>query len=484
MNRTDRLLTQESRLKIDPASVRCELFEEPFLEFASGRSHLCPKRGVSLFGPKSLDMGRRHPESVRVGFIGTGESIDSALQWLESCSQGVAGDEKNYRFPGFKADRGFYTRLSFEDETVEKLTVKEMDGLRQPRTKRERFELTVDLLNDKLRLLAQRDRPPEYVVLALPAELVKAQGRVDYFDKQAGEIHRDLRRALKAAAMKHRLPTQILLQRTTEATADSKTVDHRSKCAWNFFTGLYYKSGGVPWMPSGLTVATCYVGISFHRSPGSKHSSYFTGLAQAFDEQGNGLVLRGQDFVWDVSKHGASPHLSAELAEELVSLVLKRYYDDLKQSPRRVVIHKTTEYWPSEREGFQKALKGVDQFDLVAVRPTEDVRVLRDARYPILRGSYIALGNMHLLYTTGYITALQAFPHGHVPVPLKLTDHFGDSSVRTILQELMVLTKMNWNSANFGGLLPITLRFSSLVGEIMKEVPRNVEPLPQFKYYM
>ncbi len=471
-------------LKLDPAPVRCELFSEPSLEFASERLHLCPKRGITLFGPRSLDMGKRHPESVRVGFVGTGESIESAHRWLEVCSDGVLGDEKNYRFPGFKGDRGFFSDLTFEEETVEKLTVRELEALEQPRTKRERFEYTVALLGDKLRLLAQRDRPPDYVVLALPRALVKAHGKVDYFDKEAGEIHRDLRRAIKAEAMKYRLPTQILLQRTTEATFDSKDVDHRSKCAWNFFTGLYYKCGGIPWMPSGILGGTCYVGISFHRAPGSKNSSYFTGLAQAFDEQGNGLVLRGQDFVWDVSKYGSSPHMQAQLAEELVSLVLKRYRDEVKQSPRRVVIHKTTEYWPEEKQGLQAALKGVDQFDLVAIRPTEDVRLLRDARYPILRGSYIALGEMHLLYTTGYISALQAFPHGHVPLPLKLTDHVGDSSVQNVLHELMVLTKMNWNSANFGGLLPITLRFSRLVGEIMKEVPSNVDPLPQFKYYM
>ncbi|MGH8645521.1 MAG: argonaute/piwi family protein [Gammaproteobacteria bacterium] len=429
-------------------------------------------------------MGKRHPETIRVGFVGTGESIESALGWLKSCSEGVPGDDKNYRFSGFKADRGFFSELSFEDETVEKLTFRELEALGQPRTKRERFEQTVDLLSDKLRLLAQRDRPPEYVVLALPKDLVKARAKVDYFDKQDGEVHRDLRRAIKAVAMKQRLPTQILLPRTTEATPNSKDVDHRSKCAWNFFTGLYYKSGGIPWTPSGLSSGTCYVGISFHRAPGSKNSSYFTGLAQAFDEQGNGLVLRGQDFVWEASKHGNSPHMPAQLAEELVSLVLKRYRDEMKQSPRRVVIHKTTEYWPEERQGLQAALNGIDQFDLVAVCPTEDVRLLRDARYPILRGSHVSLGDMHLLYTTGFISALQAFPHGHVPLPLKLTDHVGDSSVKNILHELMVLTKMNWNSANFGGLLPITLRFSRLVGEIMKEVPRSIDPLPQFKYYM
>lgn len=475
---------REIKLRIEPAPVRCELFDEPSLVFAADRLHLCPKHGITLFGPRSLDMGERHPDTIRVGFIGTGESIESAIRWLQSCAEGVAGDQKNYPFPGFKADRGFFSEVSIATEVIEHLTVRELNTIGQPRIRRERFEQTVALLDDKLRLLAQRDRPPECVVLALPKNLVSNNSTVDYVDKQMGVVHRDLRRAIKAAAMKHRLPTQIILQRTTEAVPDSKDVDHKARCAWNFFTGLYYKSGGIPWMPSQLANGTCYVGISFHQVPGTKNSSYFTGLAQAFDEQGSGLVLRGQDFRWDVNKHGKSPHMTAQIAEQLVSMVLKRYRDEMKRSPRRVVIHKTTEYWPEEREGLLSAMQHVDEFDLVAVRPTEDIRLLRDARYPILRGSYISIGDMHLLYTTGYVSALQAFPHGHVPLPLKLTDHVGDSSVSSILRELMVLTKMNWNSANFGGLLPITLRFSRLVGEIMKEVPRNIDPLPQFKFYM
>lgn len=36
---------------------------------------------------------------------------------------------------------------------------------------------------------------------------------------------------------------------------------------------------------------------------------------------------------------------------------------------------------------------------------------------------------------------------------------------------------MNWNSANMSGLKPITLRFSKLVGDILREVPESQEPL-------
>ncbi len=54
----------------------------------------------------------------------------------------------------------------------------------------------------------------------------------------------------------------------------------------------------------------------------------------------------------------------------------------------------------------------------------------------------------------------------------------------TILEEILLLTKMNWNTTAFADLRPITLRFSQLVGDIMREIPANREPLPQFKFYM
>jgi hypothetical protein len=47
-----------------------------------------------------------------------------------------------------------------------------------------------------------------------------------------------------------------------------------------------------------------------------------------------------------------------------------------------------------------------------------------------------------------------------------------------------MLTKLNWNSAGFCGKRPVTMRFAQLVGEIMKEIPPDREPLPQFKFYI
>ena len=112
------------------------------------------------------------------------------------------------------------------------------------------------------------------------------------------------------------------------------------------------------------------------------------------------------------------------------------------------------------------------------------MRILRTGKYPPLRGMEFGLGNLHFLYTTGFVPAYGAYFHGHVPSPILIADHFGDTPVKELLREILVLTKMNWNSAAFAGLMPITLRFAREVGDIMKEISPDREPLTNYKYYM
>lgn len=471
-------------MKLGRLKVSCNLIEEPSLEFGASRLHVSPKLGMSLFGPKSIDDYGRHPDTIRLGFIASGASLVSARKWIESCLQGVSGDGEYEDFPGITAEKGFYTNILMPDQLVERITAHDIAAVKEPRLKRDRFEAAVALIDEKLQLLSERDQGPDCVVLALPDELLDHCKVVDFTDAELGKVHRDFRRALKSVAMKHRLPTQILLQRTSEALPDSKNVDHKSRCAWNFFTSMYFKAGGLPWTPHGLRPGTCYVGVSFHQKPTKEGNSYFTSTAQAFDEHGDGLVLRGQDFTWDSDKFGRSPHLPAHLAEELVALTLKRYVSEMKQAPTRVVIHKSSQFWPDEKLGFESALKDVHEYDLLSLNPVSDTRLLRDGQYPVLRGTTIKFGDRNLLYTTGYIPSLQAFPHGHVPSPLMVFDHYGDSDIDELLGDVMVLTKMNWNTASFAGILPITIRFSKVVGQIMSEISEDREPLPQFKYYV
>jgi hypothetical protein len=53
-----------------------------------------------------------------------------------------------------------------------------------------------------------------------------------------------------------------------------------------------------------------------------------------------------------------------------------------------------------------------------------------------------------------------------------------------MLTEVMALTKMNWNTADFAGAEPMTLAFARRVGEILAEFPESgPAPRPEYRFY-
>jgi len=467
-------------LQLDQLRTSAKWFPEPHLCFADDRTCTDPKVGIPLYGPRSLKT-TRHKREIHVGFIGTGEAVEHAMTFLNKCCNGVDGDDVHAPFPGFQSDRGFRSDLRFNDQIVEKITQHERQELLDVTNSRERFDRTLGLLKAKMDVLTRRDHPLDYVFLVLPQDMY-LKCKVANYKAKGVDIHRDLRRAFKAMAMTYHKPTQILLETTTGLTDSGRKLDHQSKIAWNLFCGLYFKNEGLPWGPVGLPPSSCHVGVSFFRPLGAT-STLRASVVQAFDENGDGLILRGPEFHWDDRRDGRSPHLSEEMAGELMQQVLKQYERERDQPPARVVVHKVSEYEAAERQGFQAALSKVKQYDLLAVHPVSNTRLIRAGTRPPLRGTSFDFGDQHFLYTTGYIPDLGCYPHGHVPSPLLITDHVGDTPVDRLQREILTLTKMNWNSANMHGLWPITLRFARLVSDVLREVPDGQNPEPKFKYY-
>ena len=60
----------------------------------------------------------------------------------------------------------------------------------------------------------------------------------------------------------------------------------------------------------------------------------------------------------------------------------------------------------------------------------------------------------------------------------------GYADIRVVMQDIMALTKLNYNACIFADGLPVTLRFADAVGEILTSGPmENIPPLP-FKHYI
>ena len=468
-------------LELESPTRTTHWFDEPPIAFAKGETHTNPKTGIALYGPWSFATPR-HKAEVHFGFIGTGQQVQQSADFFQKAAAGIDGDNDHEPFPGCSSDLGYCFQPMIDVSNSEIITWKEVEEIKAIRRTKDRFEKTLELLLEKMRLLTLHERPLDYVIVAIPPEFDELSSVADYTDPLEGRIHRDLRRAFKAEAMHFQKATQIIHSDTATFAEIPRKVDHLTIRAWNLFTGMYFKADGLPWGPVGLEPATCYVGVSFFK-PRSESATLRTSLAQAFDENGDELILRGRSFEWK-DEDERSPHLNEESAADLIEMVIRRYSDERKHAPKRVVIHKSSEFTPQEKSGFLAGLMSVPQVDLLALRPSSQGRLLRTGQYPPLRGTSFTYGSNSYLYTSGYLPSIGRYPHGHVPSPVEISDHHGDSPVGKLLQEVLILTKMNWNSANMGGLMPITLRFSRLVGDILREVRPGSEPDPRYKYYM
>ena len=158
-------------------------------------------------------------------------------------------------------------------------------------------------------------------------------------------------------------------------------------------------------------------------------------------------------------------------------------FDSEGAKPLRVVVHKSSKYWDDEKIGFEKALADINLHDLVAFGQ-RGIRFFRYGQYPPLRGTVIKTSdNSFLLYTRGYIPYLRTYPGAHVPLPLDIVELHGDSDPQTVLSEILALSKMNWNSAEFSLAQPITILFSKRVGEVMANIDeKNLKH--EYLYYM
>jgi hypothetical protein len=78
-------------------------------------------------------------------------------------------------------------------------------------------------------------------------------------------------------------------------------------------------------------------------------------------------------------------------------------------------------------------------------------------------------------------------PGRETPNPLRIEivrDSSGAAPIELVMQDIMVLTKMNFNSCIYADGVPVTLRFADAIGDVLIAAKdRQVPPLP-FRYYI
>jgi hypothetical protein len=88
------------------------------------------------------------------------------------------------------------------------------------------------------------------------------------------------------------------------------------------------------------------------------------------------------------------------------------------------------------------------------------------------------------VYTRGSVPFFETYPGMYVPRPLRANVAYSDRTVRFLSQEILALTKLNWNSTQFDGGEPVTIQAARDVGTVLRFCGPDDVVAARYSFYM
>ena len=211
-----------------------------------------------------------------------------------------------------------------------------------------------------------------------------------------------------------------------------------------------------------------------------------------FLDSGDGMVFRGNIGPWK-GKNEKTYHLDEQASKELIVTALDSYKTKTGILPKELFIHGRTRFTDEEWAGFTMAVKSFNtEINLVGVtiNDNDGFRLFKNNhstkfKYGIMRGLALLVNETNAyLWTKGFIPRTETTNHLEVARPLKICVSRGTCKIDTVLRDVLCLTKLNYNACIYGDGLPVTLRFSDKIGNILTAIKDVNWPARQFKYYI
>ena len=198
--------------------------------------------------------------------------------------------------------------------------------------------------------------------------------------------------------------------------------------------------------------------------------------AQMFLSEGDGVVFRGANGPWKTGDY--EYHLRPDAAKDLIGKVLDTYREQYDCGPTELFIHGQTTFNDDEWRAFELAAPASTNVVGVRIRTTGgETKLFRDGDYPVLRGTALLLDDKNAyLWTSGYVPQLDTYIGPETPNPLFITalrSKLSMPPLKTVLGDIMGLTKINYNSCNYNDGLPVTVRFPATGSSSISELFTN-----------
>ncbi|MBW1667009.1 MAG: hypothetical protein JRJ66_02930 [Deltaproteobacteria bacterium] len=500
-------------------SNKLEKLDEPELMFGYNQTTFDPRDGLTLFGPFT----RTKVTDINIGIIGTRLGIKRLVRWLERIQKPVKSLDNDIArpfFPGFESV--FEIRINFNAIKTIEIDRQQINEYLKYTDGHVRIFYLVTLYADELVKYGREEEEPVQVwFVVIPDDIYmfgRPKSRVPVTEEsvriglktwysktqptfikeieelqQAYLFEKHFHNQLKARLLKDKIITQVVRE-STIAYKDFVTrkgkpkrdlAKFESAIAWNLSTALYYKVGGLPWKLAKVREGVCYVGLVYKRDETARDEKTACCAAQMFLDSGDGLVFRGNIGPW-FNPENKQYHLSKDSAYQLLDKALQTYYEKNNfEYPKEMFIHAKTYFDDEEWNGFVEACNNKSNILGIRIRDDRVFKLFRDYQYPILRNMmYQCDENMAFLFTRGFIPRLETVLGLETPNPLSAEICRGDADLRIVCQDILALTKLNYNTCIYGDGKPVTLRFADMIGEILTAGPTPEDEVLPFKHYI
>lgn len=444
---------------------------EPLLLFSPERRtdrDLHPLRGLAQFGPYSKNFINKVFDPIRVATIfpaGMNTRVRSLFSEFEASHNPQERKDYLINFPGFRAVFGVkLTPAGSGLHVVIPETADEtLHSNQQPHI------ALLHLLTEAMTSLNTRRSEYDVLLIVLPDRWEFAFEAADGFN---------LHDHVKAINASRGIPTQFI--------NEGGALDYRCRASvmWRLSIALYCKAGGVPWKLADADPEAAFIGVSYAlRYDADGKVTFVTCCSQVFDADGAGLEFVAHE-TRDVHQDGENPFLSRGEMRRIMARSLALYQRRHGgQSPRKVSVHKTTEFKPEEVNGCFDGFDSISEVDLYQIKQESPWQgVLHDsqtavARYPCERGMFLPIDEREVLvWTAGDVPQASAGKHYFkegkgIPRPIALRRFAGHGDWEGPVQSVLGLTKMNWNNDQLYDRMPITLQYASKLAATMKNMP-------------
>jgi hypothetical protein len=518
-------------------NLNIEYIEEPSLVVGAKQRVIDPRDGLILFGPYESIA----PFSIKAGLVGTDEGLTAYTAFVGKINQPIFSKKNVYgkiksdevarpSFPGFESV--FNVKWPQSPEIFKRLEGPLIERiLREEKNKKKRTTELVEIYLREIKAASQdEDTQVNIWFIVVPRTLyfkckpgsegrdfgagtkafmnrvrqgqttILFPGEENYVEdlEKLVDTTSDFHHLLKARLIqeKIKIPVQIILDSTLNFRDKYKNVQFddnmQAHLAWTQSTTLYYKLGKLPWKLADIRDGVCYLGLVFKKLNQIKNTGSVCSAAQMFLKDGDGSVFRGNVGLWQ-SENDKEFHLDEPSSEELLGMALDDYHAKWNKYPLELFIHGRAKFSDREWTGFNNAIRNrnaTTKLVGIVIKDSAAFKLFRDvegenSNYGVLRGLSLILNKKEaFLMTRGFIPRLNTASSLEIPNPLHIQVTHGESDIQMVLRDVLALTKLNYNACLFGDGIPVTLRFSNILGNILTATENWKAEQRQFKFYI